>query len=158
MVQERAQRRLAAITRLADVVGYSELMEADEAGTLAVCKDRRARYTSAYGRRAPKHLKQMGDAVLIEFASAVNAVTCAIDLQKAMAGAASADDGRIQLRVGINTGDVIVEGDDLYGDGVNIAAQIEALAEPGGVLCRRRWSTMFAAKSPLPSSTRASRC
>jgi adenylate cyclase len=134
MVQERAQRRLAAIL-VADVVGYSRLMEADEAGTLAALKDRRARIieplvTEHQGRV----FKQMGDSVLIEFASAVNAVDCAIDLQKAMAAAGSADKRRIQLRVGVNLGDIIVEGSDLYGEGVNIAARLEALAEPGGIL------------------------
>jgi adenylate cyclase len=134
MVQERAQRRLAAIL-VADVVGYSRLMEADEAGTLAALKDRRARIieplvTEHQGRT----FKQMGDAVLIEFASAVNAVACAIDLQKAMAAVEPADGHRIQFRIGINLGDVIVEGGDLFGDGVNIAARLEALAEPGGIL------------------------
>jgi len=134
VVQERAQRRLAAIL-VADVVGYSRLMEADEAGTLAALKDRRARIVEPLvAEHQGRIFKQMGDAVLIEFASAVNAVACAIDLQKAMTGAGSADERRIQLRVGINLGDVIVEGSDLYGDGVNIAARLEALAEPGGIL------------------------
>lgn len=134
MVQERAQRRLAAIL-VADVVGYSRLMEADEAGTLAALKDRRSRIIEPRVREHQGRIfKQMGDAVLVEFASAVNAVACAIDLQKAMAAADSASEARIQLRIGINLGDVVVEGSDLYGDGVNIAARLEALADPGGIL------------------------
>jgi adenylate cyclase len=135
MAEERAQRRLAAILA-ADVVGYSRLMQADEAGTLTALKARRTGIlqpliSTHHGRI----VKVMGDGVLVEFASAVNAVTCAVELQEAMAAANSdiPDDRRIVLRIGINLGDVMVEGQDLYGDGVNIAARIEALADAGNV-------------------------
>jgi adenylate cyclase len=135
MTEERAQRRLAAILA-ADVVGYSRLMEADEAGTLTALKVRRTGIllpliSTHHGRV----VKVMGDGVLVEFASAVNAVECAVALQEAMEGANAGlpENRRIVLRIGINLGDVMVEGSDLYGDGVNIAARIEGLAEPGSV-------------------------
>jgi len=136
MAEERVQRRLAAILA-ADVVGYSRLMEQDEAGTLAALKARRRGVLAPlvaehYGRI----VKVMGDGVLVEFGSAVNAVDCAVELQKKMAAAneGAADDRRIVLRVGINLGDVVVEGSDLYGDGVIIATRLEAIAEPGSIL------------------------
>src|SRR5260370_22194012 len=126
MAGERAQRRLAAILA-ADVVGYSRLMQADEAGTLTALKARRTcillpLISTHHGRI----VKVMGDGVLVEFASAVNAVACAAELQEAMDAANHdiPDDRRIVLRIGINLGDVIVEGQDLYGDGVNIAARL----------------------------------
>ena len=136
MPKERIQRRLAAILA-ADVVGYGRLMEQDEAGTLAALKARRK---DVLGPLVAQHhgriFKVTGDGVLIEFASAVNAVQCAVDLQHGMAAANGdqTDDHRIVLRVGVNLGDVMVEGGDLYGDGVNVAARLEALAEPGSIL------------------------
>jgi len=135
MAEERAQRRLAAILA-ADVVGYSRLMQLDEAGTLTSLKARLKEVLqpliSEYHGRI---VKVMGDGVLVEFASAVNAVTCAVELQEAMDAANRdiPDDRRIVLRIGINLGDVMVEGQDLYGDGVNIAARLEALADAGSV-------------------------
>jgi adenylate cyclase len=135
MAEERIQRRLAAILA-ADVVGYSRLMETDEAGTLnalrAWQRDILHPLVAGHGGRV---VKLMGDGVLAEFASAVNAVECAVALQAAMAAPNRAlpPDRRVLLRIGINLGDVLVEGDDLYGDGVNLAARIEALAEPGAV-------------------------
>ena len=135
MTEERAQRRLAAILAV-DVVGYSRLMERDEAGTLATLKTRRREILQP---KISKHhgriIKLMGDAALVEFGSAVNAVNCAVELQIAMdiANADVAGDRRIVLRAGINLGDVMVEGSDLYGDGVNIAARLENLSEPGGL-------------------------
>jgi len=136
MAEERAQRRLAAILA-ADVVGYSRLMERDEAGTLSALKERRKGIlqplVTEYSGRI---VKVMGDGVLVEFASAVNAVACAVELQKHMASANASlsDDRHIVLRIGINLGDVMVEGSDLYGDGVNIAARLEGITEPGGIL------------------------
>ncbi len=130
-----ATRRLAAVA-VADVVGYSRLMEVDEAGTLAALKQRRTGILEptvrAHGGRI---IKFMGDGVLIEFASAVNAVKAALELQGKFAEANSAvpENHHIILRIGINLGDVIGEGSDIYGDGVNIAARIETLAEPGGI-------------------------
>jgi adenylate cyclase len=129
------ERRLAAILA-ADVVGYSRLMEIDEAGTLDALNVRwRNILTPLLAEHHGRIVKLMGDGVLAEFASAVNAVLCAVDLQKRMddANAGSAEDRRILLRIGINLGDVLVEGGDLYGDGVNIAARLEAMAEPRGV-------------------------
>jgi TolB-like protein/class 3 adenylate cyclase/Tfp pilus assembly protein PilF len=129
------ERRLAAIVA-ADVVGYSCLMEADEAGTLSALKARR---TEMLQPLVAKHhgriVKLMGDGVLVEFASAVNAVECAIELQVAMerANRNLPENRRIVLRVGVNVGDVIVEDGDLFGDGVNVAARLEALAEPGTI-------------------------
>jgi adenylate cyclase len=136
MAEERAHRRLAAILA-ADVVGYSRLMEQDEAGTLAALKTRRKGILQPlvieYSGRI---VKVMGDGVLVEFASAVNSVACAVELQKHMASAnvGMSDKHHIVLRIGINLGDVMVEGSDLYGDGVNIAARLEGIAEPGAIL------------------------
>src|SRR5271170_1936005 len=128
-------RRLAAILA-ADVAGYSRLMGADEEGTLERLKALRRelldpKITEHHGRI----VKTTGDGMLVEFASVVDAVRCAVELQQAMPerNTSLASDNRIELRIGINLGDVIVEGDDLYGDGVNIAARIEALADAGGV-------------------------
>jgi TolB-like protein len=135
MAEERAQRRLAAIFA-ADVVGYSRMMGADETGTLTALKawdkDTLQPLMTKHGGRV---VKLMGDGVLAEFASAVNAVECAVEMQRSMA--ANNDDApeelKITLHIGINLGDVIVDGGDLYGDGVNIAARLEAMAEPGGI-------------------------
>jgi TolB-like protein/class 3 adenylate cyclase len=136
MSEERVQRRLTTILA-ADVVGYSRMMETDEAATLAALKVRRRDVLDPLvARHQGRIFKVTGDGVLVEFASAVNAVQCAIDLQQGMA-AVNVDqpkDRQIVLRLGINLGDVMVEGSDLYGDGVNIAARLEAIAEPGGIL------------------------
>ena len=129
------ERRLAAIL-VADVVGYSRLMGEDEAGTLARLKVCRGELIDpAIARFHGRIIKLMGDGALIEFASVVDAVECAAAIQRAMAthDPETAAARRIQLRIGINLGDIIVEGDDLYGDGVNIAARLEAMAEPGGI-------------------------
>jgi adenylate cyclase len=127
-------RRLAAIV-IADVVGYSSLMEADEAGTLAALTKLRAEILQPLvANHKGRIVKLMGDGILLEFASAVSAVRCAVELQSATALAnAAAKHGPILLRIGINLGDVVVEGDDILGDGVNIAARLEAMAEPGGI-------------------------
>jgi TolB-like protein/class 3 adenylate cyclase len=129
------ERRLAAIL-VTDVVGYSSLMEADEAGTHAILKQRRETIMQpAIARFGGRVVKLMGDGALIEFASAVNAVNCAVELQRAMleANAAQSAGLNIVLRIGINLGDVIAEDGDLYGDGVNVAARLESLAEAGGI-------------------------
>jgi adenylate cyclase len=136
MVEERVQRRLAAVLA-ADVVGYSRLMETDEARTLVALKARRRDVLDPLvARHQGRIFKTTGDGVLVEFASAVNAVQCAVDLQQgmAMANGGQPENWHIVLRIGVNLGDVIVEGSDLYGDGVNIAARLEVLAEPGGIL------------------------
>ena len=129
------ERRLAAILA-ADVVGYSRLMEQDEAGTLAAVADRRkAVLEPLLAKHRGRVVRLMGDGTLVEFSSAVDAVQCAVDIQKAMkeANAKLSSDRMIVLRVGMNLGDVAVDDGDLYGDGVNIAARLEALAEPGGI-------------------------
>jgi TolB-like protein/class 3 adenylate cyclase len=135
MKEERVQRRLVAILA-ADVAGYSRLMEADEEGTLDRLKAlRRECLDPKIAEHRGRVVKTTGDGLLVEFASVVDAVRCAVEVQQAMAerNTSVAADSRIELRIGINLGDVIVEGDDLYGDGVNIAARIEALADAGGV-------------------------
>ncbi len=128
-------RRLAAILA-ADVAGYSRLMGADEEGTLERLKAlRRELLDPKIAEHHGRIVKTTGDGLLVEFASVVDAVRCAVAVQQAMPERNTdvAADSRIELRIGINLGDVIVEGDDLYGDGVNIAARIEALADAGGV-------------------------
>ena len=122
-------RRLAAIFA-ADVVGYSKLMAEDEAGTLTALKaHRRDLFDPETERHGGRIVKLMGDGALVEFPSVVDAVECAIQVQQALATA----DGKIKLRIGINLGDVIIDGDDIYGEGVNVAARLQALAEPGGI-------------------------
>ncbi len=128
-------RRLAAILA-ADVAGYSRLMGADEEGTLERLKAlRREILDPKIAEHHGRIVKTTGDGFLVEFASVVDAVRCAVEVQQAMPehNTGIAARNRIELRIGINLGDVIVEGDDLYGDGVNIAARIEALADAGGV-------------------------
>jgi class 3 adenylate cyclase len=174
-------RRLAAILT-ADVAGYSRLMGADEEGTLDRLKAlRHELFDPKIAEPRGRIVKTTGDGLLVEFASVVDAVRCAVAVQQAMPerNAGIAADSRIELRIGINLGDVIVEGEDLYGDGVNIAARIEALADAGGVfvsntvhdhvrdrlpflfedlgeqrvknIARRCGSTGFATPSPTPS-------
>jgi adenylate cyclase len=135
MPADKVQRRLAAILAV-DVVGYARLMGVDEEGTLAQLKAHRKELlipkVAEYGGRI---VKTTGDGVLVEFPSAVEAVRHAVDVQRAMAGR-NADvpaERRIELRMGINVGDVIADGDDLYGEGVNVAARLEALADAGGI-------------------------
>ena len=129
------QRRLAAILA-ADVVGYSRLMEADEAGTLSTMKAHRAElWGPATERLGGRVVGTAGDSLLVEFGSAVAAVECAIVVQRGMIerNALQPEEVRMQLRIGVNIGEVIVDGDDIYGDGVNLAARIESLCDPGGV-------------------------
>ncbi len=128
------ERRLAAILA-ADVVGYTGLMGADETGTLRRLTELRQQVLEPLiAEHHGRVVKLMGDGLLVEFASVVDAVTCAVGWQNSVtAREADADeDRRLQFRIGINLGDVIVEGDDIHGDGVNIAARLEGLAEPGG--------------------------
>src|SRR5712675_1334944 len=130
-----AIRRLAAILA-ADVAGYSRLMGADEEGTLERLKAlRRELVDPKIAEHHGRIVKTTGDGILVEFASVVDAVRCAVEVQQGMPerDTGIGADNRIELRIGINLGDVIVEGEDLYGDGVNIAARIEALADAGGV-------------------------
>jgi adenylate cyclase len=139
MSEGRVERRLAAILA-ADVAGYSRLMGEDEEGTHAALTElRREIVDPEIGKHHGRIVKLTGDGLLAEFASVVDAVRCAIEMQRAMAGrnAGGPTDRRIEFRVGINLGDIIVEAEDIYGDGVNIAARLEALAEPGGICVSR---------------------
>ena len=129
------ERRLAAILA-ADMVGFSRMMEQDEEGVLSRQKrHRRELIDPEIARNRGRIVKTTGDGMLAEFASAQDAVRCAIDIQSDMARreASLEDDRRIVYRVGINIGDVIVDEEDVFGDGVNVAARLESLAEPGGV-------------------------
>ena len=140
MPDERVQRRLAAIVAC-DVVSYSKMMGRDEAGTLARLKKLRSEFlhpkVSEYGGRV---VKTTGDGTLIEFPSAVDAVSHAVDVQRGMAERNKdiPGDQQIRLRLGINVGDIIIDEDDIYGDGVNVAARLEALAEPDGICLSAR--------------------
>jgi TolB-like protein/class 3 adenylate cyclase len=130
------ERRLAAILA-ADVVGYSRLVEKDEAGTLSAIRRLRAEVIDPLiAQHKGRIVKLMGDGAIVEFGSVVDAVSCAVAVQKQAAAAQTdvAADRRIVFRIGVNLGDVVVEGDDLMGDGVNVAARIEQLCDPGGVL------------------------
>jgi TolB-like protein/class 3 adenylate cyclase/Tfp pilus assembly protein PilF len=132
----REQRRLAAIVA-ADVVGYSRLMGRDEAGTLArLLEHRKQRFEPALARHGGRMVKLTGDGALAEFSSAVEALSAAIEFQQAMreANASQPEDIAVVFRVGLHLGDLIVDGDDLYGDGVNVAARLEAQAEPGCIV------------------------
>src|SRR3954447_21669276 len=133
------QRRLAAILA-ADVGGYSRLMGADEMGTLTSLKShRRELIDSTIAEHHGRIVKTTGDGMLVEFASVVDAVSCSVHIQRAMVqrNAAVPPEKQIVFRIGINVGDIIIDGDDIFGDGVNIAARLETLCEPGGVCISR---------------------
>ena len=138
-MEEGTQRRLAAIVQ-ADVVEYSRLIGLDEEGTLARL---RAHRDEAIDNTIAEHegriVKTMGDGLLLEFHCVVNAVRCALSIQAGMAArnAGLSDDERMEFRIGVHLGDVVVDGDDIYGDGVNVAARLEGLADPGGICLSR---------------------
>ncbi len=129
MSASKTSRRLAAIL-VSDIVGYSAMMERDEGATLAALKSHReSHFNPTLAEHGGRLVKLLGDGALIEFSSVVDAVNFAIDLQRRMA----AEPEGIVLRIGINLGDIVIDGDDIYGDGVNVAARLEPLAEPGGI-------------------------
>src|SRR5512144_1270473 len=135
----RDHRRLAAIVSL-DVVEYSRLMSVDDSGTLAALKvPRREIIDPQIAEDDGRIVKATGDGLLLEFSSVVDAVRCAVDVQRGMAerNAGVAPDKRLDFRIGINVGDIIIDGDDIFGDGVNVAARLEALADPGGICVSR---------------------
>jgi len=137
--EERVERRLMAILA-ADVVGYSRLMGTDEEGTLAALKAiRRELVDPRIVEHRGRIVKTTGDGLLVEFASVVDAVRCAVDVQWEIAerNAGVPAERCIEFRVGINLGDIIIDGDDIFGDGVNVAARLETLAEPGGICVSR---------------------
>src|SRR5438045_6264871 len=129
------ERRLTAILA-ADVVGYSHLMGANESGTLSALKTLRSDFVDPkIAEHQGRIVKQTGDGMLVEFPSVVNAVACAAEMQRGIRDRNNGvpQDRRIQFRIGVNVGDVIVEGDDIFGDGVNVAARLESIAAPGGI-------------------------
>ncbi len=131
MAEASTNRRLAAVLA-SDVVGYSRMMGADEAGTLTTLKRHRETvFDPAVTAHKGRVVKLIGDGTLVEFASVVDAVKCALSIQRAIK--AQAPPAGITLRIGVNLGDVIIDGDDIYGDGVNVAARLEPLAPPGGI-------------------------
>src|ERR1700736_438600 len=133
-MKQPVERRLAAILA-ADVAGYSRLMGADEAGTAQALREHRAAADPLITQHGGRIVKTPGDGVLIEFGSVVGAVQCAVGLQKLAAerNAGSPAERRMEWRIGVHLGDVLVEGDDILGDGINIAARLESIAEPGGI-------------------------
>jgi class 3 adenylate cyclase len=156
---ERVERRLAAILA-ADVAGYSRLMGADEEGTLERLKaHRRLLVDPKIAEHHGRIVKTSGDGLLVEFASVVDAVRCAAEIQRGMLDreAESPEDRRITFRVGVNLGDVIVDNHDIYGHGVNIAARLEALAVPGSICISRVVFTRSMTSSPTISRISASR-
>ena len=135
MASERVERRLTAILA-ADVAGYTRLTGADEEGTHAQLKaHRRDLVDPAINEHRGRIVKTTGDGMLVEFASVVDALRCAVEVQRGMVArnAEVAQEKRIEFRVGINVGDIIIDGGDIYGDGVNLAARLEGVAEPGGI-------------------------
>jgi TolB-like protein/class 3 adenylate cyclase/tetratricopeptide (TPR) repeat protein len=148
----RVERKLAAILA-ADVVGYSRLVGADEAGTIARLRAlRKELIEPLIADYRGRVVKLMGDGALVEFASAVDAVECAVAIQQGVVERQASDpeDRRIEFRIGINIGDVILEEGDIYGDGVNIATRLEGLAEPGGICIARNVHDQIKAKLTLP--------
>jgi TolB-like protein/class 3 adenylate cyclase len=151
MAAPRVDRRLAAIMAV-DVVGYSRLIGEDEAGTLARVKAHRIELAEPLiSEHHGRVVKLTGDGALAEFGSAVDAVECAVAIQAGMAEreAAEPEDRRIQYRIGINIGDIVLEGGDIFGDGVNVAARLEGLAEPGGICIARNVYNQVEAKLDL---------
>jgi adenylate cyclase len=131
---DRVERRLAAVLA-ADVAGYSRLMGLDEVGTARILREHRAVCDALVTRHGGRIVKTTGDGVLLEFPSVVDAVECAVAVQAAMAERNHGVplDRRMQFRIGINLGDILIEGEDILGDGVNVAARLEGIAEPGGI-------------------------
>ncbi len=147
MAEARVERRLAAIFA-ADVVGYSRMMAEDEAGTLAALKTQRSELIHpAIAKHSGRLVKVMGDGILVEFSSVVEAALCAAEIQREMA--LHPAEKPMQLRIGLHLGDIMIEGEDIYGDGVNIAARLEAIAEPGGICISRQAFDQIEGKLPL---------
>src|ERR1700741_2301512 len=130
----RVGRRLAAIVA-ADVAGYSRLMGLDEVGTARALREHRKVTDALVAKHGGRLVKSTGDGVLLEFSSVVDAVECAVAVQEVMAerNTGVPQDRRMLFRIGINLGDILIEGDDILGDGVNVAARLEGIADPGGI-------------------------
>src|SRR5215467_12234377 len=158
MAGERVQRRLAAILA-ADVAGYSRLMGSDDEGTLAGLKACRELIDLKSKQHRGRIVNTPGDSALVEFASAVDAARCAIEIQKEMAqrNAVIPEDRRLEFRIGINVGDIIIDVGDIYGDGVNIAARLESLASPGGICLSENAYQQIKGKLTLDASNMGER-
>jgi adenylate cyclase len=135
MTTEKVKRRLTTVL-CADVYGYSRLMEADETGTLETLRRYRTAMAGLVERHDGRIVNTWGDAVIAEFASVVEAVQCAVEIQQEISNQESdpSRGNRMRFRIGINLGDVMVDGSDIYGDGVNIASRLQEVAEPGGIV------------------------
>jgi class 3 adenylate cyclase len=159
MSPKRIDRRLAAILA-ADVAGYSRLMGADEEGTLAALKTVRAEMIDpTIAEHRGRIVKTTGDGLLVEFASVADALRCATEWQRGISerDAAKPVENRIEFRIGIHQGDIVVEDGDIFGDGVNVAARLEGLAEAGGICISARYRRTPPASSTSLSKTLASR-
>ena len=151
MAKAKVKRQLAAILAI-DVAGYSRLMAVDEEGTHTALKIYRRDVVDPKISKHHGHIvKNTGDGALVEFASAVDAVRCAVDIQRAMAKRKTdiSEGRRVEFRIGINVGDVILDDGDIYGDGVNIAARLEGLAETGGICISRQAYEQVEGKLPF---------
>ena len=145
------KRKLTTIIAM-DVVGYSRLMERDEEATLECLKDiRRSVVDPAIARHSGRTVKLMGDGMLVEFSSVVAALQCAIEIQDALSArnGTVAEEHQVQLRIGIHLGDVIVEGGDVYGDAVNVAARLESIAPPCGIVLSKQVHDHVGDKMPV---------
>jgi adenylate cyclase len=152
MVRQGVERKLAAVL-VADVAGYSRLMELDEEEThRRLSMVQRELIRAQIGQYHGKIIKSTGDGALVEFASVVDAVRCAVEIQRRMSerNADVPDDRRIEFRIGVNLGDVIVEPNDIYGGGVNVAARLEGLADPGGLCISHTAYDQVRDKLPYP--------
>jgi len=154
----RVERRLAAIVA-ADVAGYSRLMGLDEVGTARTLREHRAVSDPLVAKHGGRIVKTIGDGILLEFPSVVDAVECTVAVQVMMAerNGSVPQDRRMLYRIGINLGDILIEGDDILGDGVNVAARLEGIAEPGAFASRLPLTIRFVARSQLSSPIWASR-
>jgi TolB-like protein/class 3 adenylate cyclase/predicted negative regulator of RcsB-dependent stress response len=145
------ERKLTTIVAM-DVVGYSRLMEIDEKGTLDRLKDTRSNIVApAIARHCGRTIKLMGDGTLVEFSSVVRALQCAVDIQRELAAhnASVGERHNLLLRIGLHLGDVIVEGSDIYGDGVNVASRLESIAQPGGIVLSKQVYDHIGANVPV---------
>ena len=153
-------RKLAAIMAV-DVVGYSRLMGEDEAGTARAVREHRQAAIPIIAGRGGRIFKTMGDGLLVEFRSVIAAVECAVAIQKRMAArnADTPEAKRVVYRIGVNLGDVLIDGDDILGDGVNIAARLDRVCEPGGISISRarlrpdQWKARIQFSKPRPANT-----
>src|SRR5215831_1895888 len=153
MAEARVERRLAAIVA-ADVAGYSRLMGLDEVGTARTLREHRKVTDALVAKHGGRLVKTTGDGLLLEFPSVVDAVECAVAVQAVMAkrNEGVPADRRMLFRIGINLGDILIEGDDILGDGVNVAARLEGIAQPGGICLSSSAYDQVRGKAPVEFS------